>query len=156
MKRTIGMMFAVLAMAAIAFGADAFTGTWKLNVAKSKFAKGQEIKEQTVTIVEQGDNAMVTAKGTDGAGKPISVMYNAPLKGSGPLTYSQGGPPAGTTVMTKRVNASTIDWTTTTDGKQVATTHFVLSADGKTFTGTRKGVDAEGKSVTTVTVWDRQ
>ena len=50
-------------------------------MAKSKFAKGQEIKEETATVVEQGDNRMVTVKGTDGAGKPISMIYTQTLKG---------------------------------------------------------------------------
>jgi hypothetical protein len=149
----------LLVLSSFGFGllwaADAFTGTWKLNVAKSKFAKGQEIKELTATVVEQGDNSMVMAKGTDGAGKPISTMYTLPLKG-GPITYSEGGPPAGTTVMNKRVNANTGDSTSTKDGKQVATTHTVVSADGKTLTQTRKSVDAEGKAVTNVAVYDRQ
>jgi hypothetical protein len=40
MKRVLGITFAVLAMAAIALGADNTLGTWKYNTAKSKPAPG--------------------------------------------------------------------------------------------------------------------
>lgn len=65
-----------------------FAGTWKLNVAKSKFAKGHEIKELTVTAKYEGDTAMVTANGMDGAGKAISVKYSRGLSKPSPPTLS--------------------------------------------------------------------
>jgi hypothetical protein len=149
----------LLVLSSFGFGslwaADAFTGTWKLNAKKSTFPKGTEIKEATVTIVEQGGNAMVTAKGTDGDGKPISVKYNLPLKG-GAINYTEGGPGAGTTVVSKRVDANTIDSTATMNGNQVGTTHSVVSSDGKTLTQTRKGVYEKGKAVESVLVYDRK
>jgi len=40
MKRVLGITFAVLAVAAIAFGADNTLGTWKYDTAKSKLAPG--------------------------------------------------------------------------------------------------------------------
>jgi hypothetical protein len=71
------------------WAADAFTGTWKLNVAKSKFAKGQEIKEQTAVVTEQGDVATVTVKGAKGDGTAISQKYTFPLKG-GTVSFIEG------------------------------------------------------------------
>ena len=146
---------AVLSFVGLLWAADAFTGTWKMNVAKSTFAKGKEVKELTATVVEQGDNAMVTVKGTGGDGKAISVKYTASLKG-GPITYTEGGPPAGTSVVSKRVNPNTLDSTSTMNGKQVGTSHAVVSADGKTLTLTRKGVDDKGKAVEGLEVYNRQ
>ena len=137
------------------WAADPFMGTWKLNVAKSKFAKGGEMKEATLTAVEQGDNAMVTMKATTGEGKATSFQYTMPLKG-GTATFTEGGPPAGATVVGKRVDANTLDFTTTMNGKQVETSHDVLSADGKTCTATRNGVDENGKAVKSVAVYNRQ
>src|SRR5450631_92318 len=86
---------------------DPFVGTWKLNVAKSKFAKGREVKESTVIIVRQGDNAMVTVAG-------------------GTENFAEGGPPAGMTVVEKRVDDRTVDSTSTMNGKQVGTSHAVV------------------------------
>ena len=146
---------AVLSSIGLLWAADAFTGTWKMNVAKSTFAKGKEVKELTATVVEQGANAMVTAKGTGADGKAISTKYSAPLKG-GPVTYTEGGPPAGPTVVGKRVDANTLDSTATMNGKQVGTTHAVVSADGQTLTLTRTGVDEKGKATKGVEVLTRQ
>jgi len=148
----------LLVLSSFGFGllwaADVRTGTWKLNVAKSKFVKGQEIKEETATVVEQGDNLMVTAKGTDGAGKAISVMYTFPPKG-GTISYTEGAPAAGTTVVNKWVDANTSDSTSTMNGKPVGTTHTVVSKDGKTLTQTRNAADEKGKAVKSVLVFTR-
>ena len=135
--------------------ADAFTGTWKLNVAKSKFAPGMEVKDLTVVVAEQGDNFAVAVKGTAGDGTPIVVKYTLPLKG-GPVTYGDGAPPTGATSMTKRVNATTIDSTSTLNGKEVGSTHTVVSADGKTLTRTVKGMDPQGKPFQNTEVYDKQ
>jgi len=83
-KKLVWAMLVLSSIGAL-WAADAFMGTWKVNVAKSKFAKGRELKELTLTAVEQGDNAMVTLMGTTGDGKPVSVKYTVPLKG-GTLT----------------------------------------------------------------------
>jgi len=139
------------------WAADAFTGNWKMNMAKSTFAKGREVKEETVTIAEQGDNRIGTVKGMYVDGKAISSEYTVPTKG-GTLTYTEGAPlaGAGATSVTKRVDASTLDGATTMNGKQVGTTHTVLSADGKTITQTRSDMDESGKAMKTVAVFNRQ
>ena len=134
---------------------DPFVGTWKLNVAKSKFAKGREVKESTVIIVRQGDNAMVTVNGIDGAGKAISVKYTVPAAG-GTENFAEGGPPAGMTVVANRVDDRTVDSTSTMNGKQVGTSHAVVSANGKTLTVTQNGVDEKGKAYTSMSVYNRQ
>ena len=138
------------------FGADQpFAGTWKLNVAKSKFAKGHEYKDLTVNAKYEGDTAMVTAKGMDGAGKAISVKYSVPVAG-GPVTYTEGAPAAGATVVSKRVDAHTVEQTTTMDGKPVVSFRSVVSANGKTLSQTRTYLDKSGKSSKSVLVYDHQ
>jgi hypothetical protein len=155
MIKKIVFGLAVLSFVGLLWAADVFTGTWKMNVAKSTFAKGKEVKELTATVVEQGDNAMVTVKGIGGDGKAISTKYTTPLKG-GPITYTEGGPAAGTTVVSKRVDVNTLESTASMNGKQVGTSRAVVSADGKTLTMTRNGVDDKGKAVDGVEVYTRQ
>ena len=137
------------------FAADAFTGTWKLNVAKSKLAPGTEVKDLTVVVAEQGENLMVTVKGTGGDGAPISVKYAFPMKG-GAVSYTEGAPTTGATATTKRVNATTINGTSSLNGKEVASSHSVVSADGKTLTRTVKGMDAQGKPYQNTEVYEKQ
>src|SRR3954467_8575765 len=54
---------------ALAQDKDPANGTWKLNVAKSKFSPGPAPKEMTVTIESAGDRRRVEATGApaDGA-----------------------------------------------------------------------------------------
>ena len=137
------------------FAADAFTGTWKLNVAKSKVTPGTEVKELTVVVAEQGENLVVTVKGTLGDGTPISVKYAFPMKG-GALSYTEGAPTTGATATTKRVNANTLDGTSSLNGKEIASSHSVVSADGKTLTRTVKGMDAQGNPYQNTEVYEKQ
>lgn len=153
--KNLACVLMALSYSATLLAADPFAGTWKLDVAKSTYQKGQEPKEVTVVIVEQGDNAVVTAKGTAADGKPIAIKYSLPMKG-GTQVYTEGAPPAGVSVTGKRVNTTTIDATTTMNGKIISTTHTTLSADGKTMTQVRKGVSATGASVDGTAIYTRQ
>lgn len=152
-KLALGLM--VLGFVGTVSAADVFTGTWKLNVAKSTFTAGMEVKALSVVIVEKGADLAITATGTDGAGKATSVKYTVPVKG-GAVSYTEGAPASGATAMTKRVDASTIDGTSSLNGKEVGSTHATVSADGKTLTRVVKGMDANGKAFTNTEVYDRQ
>lgn len=152
-KLMIGL--ALVGFTGTLLAADAFTGTWKLNVAKSKFAPGTEVKELTAVVAEEGENLMVTVKGTSGDGTPVSIKYSLPMKG-GAVSYSEGAPTTGATASAKRVNATTIDGTNSLNGKQVGSTHSVVSADGKTLTRVVKGMDAQGKPFQNTEVYEKQ
>jgi hypothetical protein len=80
MVKKLVLALTVLSFTGTLVAADAFTGTWKLNVAKSKFAAGMEVEDVTAVIAEEGANLVVTVKGTAGDGKPISVKYTFLLK----------------------------------------------------------------------------
>jgi hypothetical protein len=155
MVKKLVLGLALLTCSATLLAADAFTGTWKLNVAKSKFAAGTEVKEVNVVVAEQGANLAITVKGTAANGEPISAKYTFPAKG-GPVTYTEGAPASGATTTVKRVNASTIDSTMSLNGKDVGGTHAVVSADGKTVTRVVKGMDAQGKAFENSEVYERQ
>ena len=108
-------------------------------------------------IAEQGDNRILTVKGTDGAGKAISAKYMTPLKG-GTATFTEGAPAAGAgaIVVGKMVDARTTDSTSTLNGKVVRTTHTVVSANGKTLTQTVTYTGNDGKSSKGTLVMERQ
>jgi len=153
-KKSMYALAVVLSVGSL-WAADEFTGTWKLNPAKSKFAKGQEAKELTVVVTEQGGNSMVGVKGVAGDGKAISEKYSFPMKG-GPVNYTEGGPPAGTSIVVKRVDANTAESTTTVSGKEAGTSRAVISKDGKTLTMTRKRMDDKSNSLSGTEVYERQ
>ncbi len=153
LKRLIlGLMF--LGFISTAFAADVYTGTWKLNVAKSKFSPGPAPKVVNVLITEKGTDLAVSATGTDGADKPIATKYTFPMKG-GPITYADGAPPTGAKVILRRPNPNTIEGVSSLDGKETASAVTVLAADGKSFTRTVKSTTPDGKPMNNVEVYER-
>ncbi len=152
-KLVVGLM--ALGFVGTVSAADVYTGTWNLNVAKSKFTPGMEVKALSAVVTEKGADLAVSGTGTDGAGKATSVQYMFPMKG-GALSYTEGAPASGATVVAKRVNASTIDSTATLNGKEVGSTHATVSGDGKMLTRVVKGTDASGKAFTNTEVYERQ
>jgi hypothetical protein len=136
------------------WAADPFVGTFKLNLAASKWPSSPP-KELTAVVASQGDDYLVTRTGTDADGKPISLKYTYPKKG-GPVAVTEGGPQSGTSATVKKTDDYTSDGTIMQDGKVIQAVHTVVSKDGKTLTRTIKGTDAQGKPVDRVEVYDRQ
>src|SRR5580704_15472050 len=106
MKRALRMTFAVLAMAAIALGADNTLGTWKYNPAKSKPSPGASaIKNLTLVREAAAGGVKQAAKGERADGSKIDNTYAAKYDGeevmlSGTGTWDMTG--------IKQVNANTL------------------------------------------------
>jgi hypothetical protein len=154
-KFAVGLI-AVASLALSLFAADPAVGTWKLNVAKSKFAKGHESTDTTLVITVTGGIATVSAKGTGGfagAGNLWTVKYTVPVAG-GALTFTD--PPPDVTQKMKKIDDLTADFITTIHGKQVLLQHTVISANHKTMTVTTTGVDEQGQQFKNVELLVRQ
>jgi hypothetical protein len=99
MRTTLLVCFlAFLALPGTLQAADPFVGTWKLNVAKSKpipTPPGMAIKEETQVCQATGERYDLTVKRTLENGSTISIRESF-LQAGGPVTYSEGRPPAGT------------------------------------------------------------
>jgi hypothetical protein len=134
---------------------DAVLGTWKLNVAKSKYDPGPAPKGSTLTFEAAGEGVKVTAKGQDAAGNPTSTEYTARYDGKDyPLTL------VGTSdydhLSLKRVDAFEAEGTRKKAAKVVQTYTRVVSPDGRTLTITVDGTDSKGRRVRNVIVYDKQ
>jgi hypothetical protein len=150
--RTTVLALAACLAAALALAADAQTGTWKLNEAKSKISAGAP-KNQTVVYTEVGDNIKVTVDGVDGSGKSTHNEWTGKFDGKDyPVT---GDSNADTRSYTK-VNDRTLNITQKKGGKVVATGKIVVSADGKSRTVTVSGTNAQGQKISTNAVYDKQ
>ena len=115
--------------------ADAFTGSWKLDVAKSTFASDNPApKELTLTFTEQGANRTQILKGIAADGSATSTAWTAPMTG-GTVNFTEGrGPNGGASV--KLVDANTLVMTQNVE--RGASRTYQVSADGKTLTLTQK------------------
>src|SRR5215470_11799596 len=132
---------------------DPIIGTWKLNVAKSKFSPGPPSQSQTLTYEAVGQGYKVTVKGTDAEGKPIDSQFTANFDGK---DYPVSGNPGWDTITWKRIDAYKSESTRKKAGKVVGTATRVVSKDGKTLTLTEEGVTTKGEKFRNTVVYDKQ
>ena len=133
---------------------DRTIGTWKVNLAKSKYDPGPPPRSETRIYEAFGkDGIKGTFNRVDAAGKPITISYAAQYDGK---DYPYMGAPEIDTIVLKRLDGNTTEATLKKNGKVVQTTRSVISTDGKTRTQTVSGVDAKGQKLNNVVVFDRQ
>ncbi len=132
---------------------DPVIGTWKLNLAKSKYSPGPPPKSSTLTYEAVGQGVKLTAKGTNAEGNPIDMQYTANYDGKDyPVTPGTNWD--ATTL--KRIDAYKVEFTRKKAGKVVGTGTRVISKDGKTLTITAKGVNAKGEKTSSTAVYEKQ
>jgi hypothetical protein len=132
-------------------------GTWKLNLAKSKFSPaGTAPKSDTLTIEAQGDGVKVSTDGVAGDGNRIAASYTTNYDGKDSAVSGLGFPNGADTIAVKRVDANTSTATAKKAGKVVYTRRLVVSKDGKVMTITAKGTNEQGQPTSSTTVWDKQ
>lgn len=139
------------------FAAEPLAGTWKLNLAKSKFGgTNKPPKEETLVLQEQGDNLVQIVKGIAADGSPISYKTTVSRIG-GEVKALEGAPPAGTSrvVSKRKADSKILDSTTMRDGKVIQTLHAVSIEDGKAMRVNIKRTDAKGKSTVDVEWYDK-
>jgi hypothetical protein len=130
-------------------------GTWKLNVAKSKFIGTPAPQSETRTVVAQGNGETVSYEGTAGDGSRISFTFTTNDDGKG-VPFSGDGPFGADTIATIRVDANTTKATLKKGGKTLVTTKVVTSTDGKVTTITGKGMNVQGQPISYTAVFDKQ
>jgi hypothetical protein len=154
MKRRFGVLLAVALMLATATvllaQENPFVGTWKLDVAKSKFNPGPAPQSSTRTWDASG---MVMVNGINAAGKETSYGYT--IKDDGKEYATMGAiPNTADKISAKKVDAKTYEAVFTKAGKQVETTSFKLSNGGKTLTIHAKGTSPAGP-FDNLQVWEK-
>lgn len=133
---------------------DVLLGTWKLNLAKSKFNPGPPPKSVTHLYEPYESNGeKFTSEGTDGQEASIQTGYAARYDGT---DYALTGDPICDSVSMRRIDANTTEVTGRKAGRVIWTSRRVVSKDGRTLTVTQKGTNPQGKSLNNVMVFDKQ
>lgn len=130
---------------------DPFTGTWVLNVARSKMQPATASKSEiihykitgdeedflsdAVTIEGYPESIKYTARYNDGKAYPFSITINGKVTNPGAMT------------MVKKIDTWTRERYNVRDGKPVIASRRLVSRDGKTMTLTILRVDAQGREV---------
>ena len=143
--------FAVMATAQ---SKDPFVGSWRLNVAKSKYSPGPAPKSVSSTYEAAGKGYKVSVKNEPATGPVQQYSWTSALDGTdSPVT---GNNPNADTVAAKRIDANTLEIVSKKGGKVTTTQRNVMAADGKSRTVTTTGTDAQGQKVNNVAVFEKQ
>jgi len=133
-----------------------FEGTWKLNLAKSKFEPGPAPKSLTRTIVAQGDGAKYTFDGIAADGKPISYSFTVKYDGKDYPVSGTGMPAGADSIAIRLVGTKQAEAIQKRGGKEVAKAEAEVSKDGKVSTVKTKGMTVDGKELLSESVYDKQ
>lgn len=128
-------------------------GTWRLNVAKSKFIPGPPYKEETRTYEPHEQGVRATIKRTFADGHSATIEYVANYDS---LEYPVTGSTDYDAIRLKKVDAYTSEAVLGHAGNVFATTRRIISEDSKTMTITFQASEFQGSRVNNVMVYDKQ
>jgi hypothetical protein len=155
------LLLGIFGLAGSLWAADPIIGTWKLNIAKSKFSSAKHSmlkmtapKEQT-EVYKELDSGMVelTWKNTAADGSSATLVFTYPLQGGAVKVE-----PSNTPITWVQLRVSERVWYATYlyEGKQILTRYKVISEDGKTMHQTLRGIDNEGKPFEVLLLLEKQ
>jgi hypothetical protein len=153
MKRQIAISVALLFMTAVILqAADQFTGTWTLNVAKSKYSPGKPPKSQITKLemLKDGLREIVDRVNADGT----TTHWDVIAKFGGKDTPISGDPDRDT-VAIKKIDDYTLEVVNKKAGKVTTSMKLVVAKDGKSRTNTVTGVTATGAVINNILFFDK-
>jgi hypothetical protein len=157
--RSVALMAMLLvASVAVTQPTDLWVGTWKLNLAKSKFNPGPPPKSSTLRIEPiAGGSQKHTFDGVNAEGQTTHSERVAKFDGSENPVQAVA-PPAKTVATNafRRLDDHSFEVIVKVDGKLTTTNRIVISLDGKTMTQTTTGKNAQGQTVNNTTVYEKQ
>jgi len=146
-------VFLVSLSAGLSAADDPSFGTWKLNLAKSKFSPGPAPKSQIVKYEAWEDGFKVSIDVVDALGKANHSEFTAKFDGK---EYPWKGNANADLATVKKIDDRHMESTWKKDGKTTITIKNAIAPDGKSRTVTHSGTDAQGRTVNTVMFFDKQ
>jgi hypothetical protein len=149
-----GSVFALALSGAHAAPAiDPVLGSWKLNVARSRFIPGPGWQSQIRVYRTTPSGVSVTWTGVDAAGETMHVSYTYKYDGR---DYPMAGSASYDTLNATRIDAWTVRSEEKRDGKTVGIAVRTVSPDGKVLTISDEGTNRKGGAFSQLLVFDRQ
>ena len=141
--------------------ADAFVGTWALNLDKSTYENQPAPKSGMRTLDYERDGMiLVTVHTVSAAGATSFVHYLFTLDGKEYEEMARGAGPAPsqtpTYVSATQVSERAINVVFKSGGKVTISHEWSISEDGKTYTAKRTATNNQGQRVYSVQVYDKQ
>ena len=137
----------------VALAADNWLGTWKADLAKSKYSPGPAPKSFTAKFEATPGGIKFTGDSVGADGKPNQSMFVSKFDGK-EVPYE--GNPDADTAAPKKIDDNSYSNTWKKGGKATVTAKVMVSPDGKTMTITQTGTNAKGEAVNNVIVYNKQ
>jgi hypothetical protein len=147
-----GAVFAFAALL-IAQAPEPLFGTWKLNVAKSKYVPGPAPKNSTKRYEPFKGGLKATQDTTTAKGDVQHIEIVGALDGK---DYPATGNPEIDTYSFRRTADRTYEIVQKKGGLQVYTVTTVVAVDGKSRTVEQKGKNAQGSAISNSMYWEKQ
>jgi hypothetical protein len=157
---TLGCFALALAVSVAGQAASPLTGTWKINLATSKYSPTDLApKSGTTRFDVMADSVKAVVDGVDSQGRKTHQEYTATFDGKDtPCGCTLDGKPSADqdTVAWKKVDNRTYEITSKLNGKALTVNHIAVAADGKSRTNTVTGTNAKGQTVNHTVHYDKQ
>lgn len=144
---------AILLSSSAVLAADNWLGTWKVDLAKSKYSPGPAPRSYTLKFEATPGGIQFTGDGVGADGKAAQSKFLSRFDGQD-VPYE--GNPDADTASPRKVDDNSYDNPWKKGGKATITAKVVVSADGKTMTITQTGTNAKGEAVNNSIVYDKQ
>ena len=145
--------FVMSASASMAAAADSWLGSWKLNIAKSKYLPGPAPKSQSLKFEATPAGIKVSTDAVGADGTATKGGFTSRFDGKD-VPYA--GNPDADPAAPRRIEDTSYENAWTMGGKATVTAKAAVSADGKTLTVTQTGTNSKGATVNISAVYDKQ
>ena len=132
---------------------EAIFGSWKLNIAKSKYNPGPAPKSNSKKYEPWEGGFKATQDTVTATGEVRHVEVAGKFDGK---DYPGKGSPEADTYAIRKIDDHTYEVVQKKDGKVTITARNVVAADGKTRTVTQTGKNAKGVAVNNTLLWEKQ
>jgi histidinol dehydrogenase len=151
-RQTVLSFILLLATAGLLQAADQFTGTWTLNVAKSKYSPGMPPKAQTTKLETLNDGIREIVDRVNADGSMTHWDFTAKFDGK---DYPITGDPDRDMASVKKVDDYTLEVVNKKAGKVTTSMKLVVAKDGKSRTNTVTGKNAAGVAINNILFFDK-
>jgi hypothetical protein len=147
----------VVLMAAVGLRAqsqESLFGTWKMNLAKSKYSPGPAPKSNMAKWEAFQAGVKLTVDTVPAKGE--AQHWEVSGKFDGKDNPVKGNNPDGDTVAFSKIDPRTYEIVQKKGGKTTTTAHIVVAADGKTRITTNTGRDGQGQTINNTMFYEKQ
>lgn len=144
---------AIVLSSSVVLAAENWLGTWKLDLANSKYSPGPAPKSLTLKFEATPGGIQFMGDGVGADGKATHTMFLSKFDGK---DVSYEGNPDADTASPKKIDDNSYENTWKKGGKATIVSKIVVSGDGKTMTITHTGTNAKGEAVNNTNVYSKQ